>query len=229
MGSEQAHADDARSALLAALPEPGRQLILSTARSHTFQRGERLARHGDDAQALFILESGCVAVRLSTPNGESVTLSVLGVGAVFGEVGLFSYPAERTATVQALDDVAAIVLRREDFSRLRESHPEVNDFVMQLMARRVDRLSHLLAEALYLPVDRRIARRLYEVGRLYARAATPLALPLTQDEVAQIAGTTRPTANQALKKLEAGGVVQLSRGRIVIADLAGLRAACAWG
>jgi len=53
-----------------------------------------------------------------------------------------------------------MVLRREDFNRLRESHPEVNDFVMQLMARRVDRLSHLLAEALYLPVDRRIARRL---------------------------------------------------------------------
>jgi CRP-like cAMP-binding protein len=214
--------------MLAALPEPGRPLILSTAKRRTFERGERLTRHGDDANCLFIIESGCVAVRLSTPDGESVTLSVLGVGAVFGEVGLFSSRGERTATVQALDDVAAIALRQEDFSRLRQTHPEVDDFVMQLMARQVDRLSHLLAEALYLSADRRIARRLYEVGRLYAQDDAPLALPLTQHEVAQIAGTTRPTANQVLKKLEAAGTVRLSRGRIVVADLRGLRAACAW-
>ena len=53
-----------------------------------------------------------------------------------------------------------------------------------------------MAEAYHLPVDQRIARRLLEVGRLFAGVRMPVVLPLTQDEVAQLAGTTRPTTTR---------------------------------
>lgn len=216
------------TALLEALPEPGRQLVLSKARRRSFERGERLVREGDDADSLIIVETGRVAVRTVSPGGESLVLSVLGTGAVFGEVGLFSRKGERTATVQALDEVTALVLQNVDFDRLRNENAEVNEFLLQLMARRIDRLSHLLTEALYLAANRRIARRLYEISRLYASVGSPLTLPLTQEELAQVAGTTRPTTNQVLKRLEADQVLQNSRGRIVVLDLGALRVACAW-
>jgi CRP-like cAMP-binding protein len=47
-------------------------------------------------------------------------------------------------------------------------------------------------------------------------------VPLTQDVVASMAGTTRPTANQVLRAAEQAGLVTISRGRIRVDDPAGL-------
>jgi CRP-like cAMP-binding protein len=214
--------------LLAALPESGREAIFSVARRRAFDPGERLVRQGEDADELFLVESARAAVRLGTPSGESVTLSVLGPGDVFGETGALHTRQERTATVQALDEVATFVMPWADIDILRRSHPEVNDFLLALLARRIERLSRLVVEAHHLPAARRVARRLYELGRHYPDTESAPRLPLTQDEVAQIAGTTRPTANQVLKRLEAEGAVELARGRIRLLDLRKLRARCSW-
>ena len=208
------------------LPEPGRDHVLRVARTRRFGRGEPVLRQGDEAASLYIVETGRLSVRLVGSGGDSVILGVMGPGEVVGEMGVLVNRHERTATVQAIDEVVVRVLRKEDFDRLRRQHPEVNDFLLQVLTRRADRLSRLLIEAYHLPVDQRLARRLLEVGRLFAAERMPVVLPLTQDEVAQLAGTTRPTANQVLKRLEADGVVRLVRGRVELHDIAGLRRRC---
>jgi CRP/FNR family cyclic AMP-dependent transcriptional regulator len=213
---------------LASLPEVGRDFVLGSGRLRSYEPRERLVRMGEEATSLFILESGRAAVRVTTPAGDNLTLAVLGPGDVFGEAGLFSARRERTATVQALDAVTARVLREQDVGRLRREHDDVNDFFLQLQARRIDRLSRLVTEAHQLPVDKRVARRLYEVGRLYREGVPPISLPLSQEEIAQIAGTTRPTANQVLQRLQAEGVVELSRGAVALLNIPRLRALGAW-
>ena len=47
-------------------------------------------------------------------------------------------------------------------------------------------------------------------------------VPITQQDLAALAGTTRPTANRALQPLLDAGVVELGRGRIVVTDRAAL-------
>lgn len=212
--------------MLDVLPRPGREQVLAAARQRRYARGETVLRQGDEASSLYIVETGHLGVRLLRPTGETVILAVMGPGDVIGEMAVVSSPHERTASVHALDDVTMRVLRAEEFDRLRRRHPEVNDFLLQVLARRTDRLSRLVAEAYHLPVDQRIARRLLEVGRLFVGERMPVVLPLTQDEVAQLAGTTRPTANQVLRGLEGEGVVRLERGRIELHDIAGLRGRC---
>lgn len=211
---------------LEVLPERGRDRVLAASRRRAYGPAEILVRQGDPAGSLYLVESGSLAVRLTTPAGDSVMLSVMGAGDVFGEVGLLVGQQERTATVQSLGPAVAHILQREDFERLRAEHTEVNDFLLVLLARRTDRLSRLVAEAHHLPVDKRVARRLLETGRHFSRGVLPVVVPLTQDDVAQLAGTTRPTTNQVLKGFEADGVVRLARGRVEILDVAGLRERC---
>jgi CRP/FNR family transcriptional regulator, cyclic AMP receptor protein len=212
--------------MLDVLPEPGRDQVLRAARRRQFARGDMVLRQGDDASSLFIVETGHLAVRLLAPSGESAILTVMGPGEVLGEMAMLTTRHERTASVQAINDVTVRVLRADDFDRLRRQHPEVNDFLLQVLTHRADRLSRLVIEAYHMPVDQRIARRLLEVGRLFAGERMPVVLGLTQDEVAQLAGTTRPTANQVLKRLEGDGVVRLERGRVELHDIAGLRRHC---
>jgi CRP/FNR family cyclic AMP-dependent transcriptional regulator len=215
-----------QTALLAGLPGPGRDAVLANATPRTWARGELVTRDGDDATSLMVVTGGHVLVRLTTPAGEQVALSVLGPGDVLGEVGLASRRHERTADALALEAVTALVLRRADFDRVRRGAPEVDDFVMELMARRIDRLSHRVAEAHHVGVPQRVARRLHEVGRLYAAGSGPVRVPLTQQDLAGLTGATRPTVNAALRALERDGVVRLGRARIELLDLPGLRRRC---
>lgn len=211
---------------LEVLPENGRDRVLEASRRRVYERGELLVSQGEEASSLFLVESGTLATRLTTPGGDTVMLSVMGAGDVFGEVGLLVDRQQRTATIQAFGTTVTHILRREDFERVRAAHTEVNDFLLVLLARRTDRLSRRVAEAHYLPVDKRLARRVLETGRHFSRGVLPVIVPLTQDDLAQLAGTTRPTTNQVLKRMESDGVIRLARGRLEILDVAGLRARC---
>ena len=43
-------------------------------------------------------------------------------------------------------------------------------------------------------------------------------IPLTQEQLADIAGGTRPSINQILQRLASDGIVQIGRGRVTVLD-----------
>lgn len=84
------------------------------------------------------------------------------------------------------------------------------------------RQNELLLEALYVPAERRVLRRLVELSSVYGDADA--AIPLTQEQLAEIGGTSRATVNRVLREEQERGTVELRRGRIVVADLDALAA-----
>ncbi|MGF1664553.1 MAG: Crp/Fnr family transcriptional regulator [Kineosporiaceae bacterium] len=231
-GGEEGGAVDVPHGFFGSLPGRVRSAILGAARRRRYEAGSLLLRQGDDALSLLVIESGQVAVRFSTPVGESVILAVMGPGEVVGELGLVDPGHERTASVVAVDDVVAWALRHDAFQRVRREHAGVDDFLLAVMARQVRRLTRMVAEALYVPAEQRVARRLSEAADAFAqpgdRPDAVVTVPLTQDELAHLAGTSRPTANQALKSLERRHLVRVARGRVELLDVAGLRARGGW-
>jgi CRP-like cAMP-binding protein len=121
-----------------------------------------------------------------------------------------------------LDAAETLSLRRDDFQQLRATKPKVDDALTEALISEVRRLAVALVDALYVPAERRVWRRLSELVDLYGSDA-PIVIPLTQDDLAQLAGTTRPTANRVLRSGEHQGVVALARGRIEILDVAALQ------
>ena len=91
--------------------------------------------------------------------------------------------------------------------------------LLAMLARNVRRLSANLQETMYLAVPVRVARRLDELCDLFDGAS----IPLTQDDLAGLAGTTRQTVNQVLVELRDAGVVELGRGRVDVVDREALR------
>lgn len=218
--------------LLAPLSPAERADVLAAAVTKRFRRGEIVMREGEPGESLHIVRSGRLAVRVSTPGGATATLTVISAGASFGELALLSGDHVRTATVVALEPTETLALTRSAFDSLRRSHPAVQRLVTEALARRVHELSSALLEALYVPVDRRIVARLVDLGRTYGDGAANghVTVPLTQDDLAGMAGTTRPTTNQVLQRLAEEGVLALGRGRIELIDIESLRSrAAAWG
>jgi len=222
--------------LLEPLSAADRADVLAAAVPKRFRRGETLVQEGEPGESLHLVRAGRVAVRVSTPDGATATLTVMSAGDSFGELALLGDHV-RTATVVALEPGETLVLTRSAFDALRRSHPGVERVLTEALARRVRELSAALLEALYEPVDRRVMARLVDLARTYAvppgpapparpgapAAPRPVIVPITQDDLAGMAGTTRPTTNQVLQRLAEEGVLTLGRGRIELRDVAALR------
>jgi CRP/FNR family cyclic AMP-dependent transcriptional regulator len=204
--------------LFSEVPQDAVRAVLTIARRRTFSRGEVVFHRGDPANALHLISSGRFAVRITTPLGDTATLNVRGRGDAFGELALLSEEPERSATVQALEDAETRSVLRDDFERLRREHPSVDAILVAILAERVRRLSVQLTEAYYLSADERVVRRLADLAELYEGS-----VPLPQEVLAELAGTSRATVNRVVRGLEKRGVVRLGRARIEIEAVDRLR------
>jgi CRP-like cAMP-binding protein len=189
------------------------------ARRRTFARHEVVFHRGDPADSLHLIRKGRFAVQVTTPLADVVTLAILTPGQAFGELSLLSEGGVRSATVVALERGETLSVFRDDFRLLLANDPSVNAVLARLLAERVQRLDDLLVEAHTLPADKRVLRRLHELTSLYPTAAGPTVIPLTQQDLAGLAGTSRATVNRVLREQEQQGVVVLSRSRMTIVDL----------
>ena len=211
-------------ALLEGLPEADRRVVLASAHRRRFARGEVVFHEADPADTVHVVVEGRLAARRSTPAGDTVTFAVLGPGDTFGELALLGSQQRRTTTVVALEPAVTMSLGFGEVERLRAAHPAVERQLVAMLAQRVARLSDHLLEALHVPADERIVRRLLEVCDRYvaAEGARTVVVPLTQDAIGDLAGASRPTTNRVLRRLETDGVVALHRGSIEVLDRAAL-------
>lgn len=209
-------------ALLGGIPEADVQRVLSIARRRTFRRGEVVFHMGDPADTLHLIASGRFAVRVQTALSDVAILTVLGPGQLFGELALLQPDAHRSATVEALEPGETRSVHRPDFEELRRRHPQVSEVLIAILAGQVQRLSRQLLEALYMPADTRVRRRVAELAELYGSRDDEATIPLRQEDLAGLAGTSRATVNRVLREEEGRGTVRLGRGRVVVLDRAAL-------
>jgi CRP-like cAMP-binding protein len=199
--------------LLSDVPAEDVRMLLSVARRRPFQRGEVVFHHDDPGDSLHLIVSGRFAIRVMTPLGDTVWLAVRGPGESFGEMTLIESDARRSATVSALEAAETFAIRKPEFERLRERYPSVDRVLIKLLAGEVRMLNERLLEALYLPAERRLLRRLHELSEIYHQADGTAVIPLTQEELAEFAGAARATVNRVLREEQARGTLELQRGR----------------
>ena len=132
-----------------------------------------------------------------------------------------SNPYHETSAV-ALEPTETLAVRLDDLVELKRRVPAVQEAIARYLADRVYDLMRQLVDALYVSADTRVLRRLVMLAKAYDRGEEEIVIPLTQEDVAGLAGVTRPTVNRVLKKEERHGTVRLSRGSIVVTDLSRL-------
>lgn len=218
--------------LLEGLGDPERRQLLQAMRRRRYAAGEVVFHEGDPADCLHVIAEGRVVARVVTESGDRVAFTVMGPGEAFGEVAMLSAQVRRTSTVEALEPTVTLVVGYPQLEGLVAGHPELARVLLGLLAERVERLSRHLVEALHVPADRRVARRLLDLCERHAAppqegagVGLPVTVLVTQTELGELAGASRPTTNRVLRRLEAGGALSLGRGRITVHDLAAVRRA----
>jgi CRP-like cAMP-binding protein len=212
--------DPARWPLLAPLSAEEQRAVIRTAVRRRYPKGDSLFHEGDPGDSFHLIDRGHVAITVNSDRGDVLMLDVLSPGDGFGEQALIAPESFRTATATAIGSVETLMLRRDEFGALRAEHPAVSDLLVAALAAQVRRLTGALVDAHSLSADERVVKHLQRAARIFRTEGRPsVTVPLSQHDLASLAGTTRSTANRALQSLVADGVIVSSRGRIEVVDL----------
>jgi CRP/FNR family transcriptional regulator, cyclic AMP receptor protein len=200
--------------LFGALPSEVLEQLRDRAELVKYRRGDAIFSKDALAAELYVVLSGRVAITASAKDARESVISVLGPGALFGEMPLFD-GGGRSATARALTTVQAIKLSFVDVRVVLEQRPELLWTVVEILARRLRATDEALADAVFLDVTGRTAKRLLELADM----EDEFRMPLTQEELAGMVGASRERVNKAIATfvrlgwLEVGG-----RGRYRILD-----------
>jgi CRP/FNR family transcriptional regulator, cyclic AMP receptor protein len=204
--------------LLQEVPAEQVRELLQIARRRRFTRNEVVFHRDDPGDSLHLISKGRFAVRVMTPLGDTATIAVRGPGDSFGEMALVG-GMRRSATVAALEDSETFSIYEREFAELRREHPAVSEVLVRFLVNEVRMLNERLLEALYVPVERRVLRRLVELAELYPAVDGVSEITMTQEVIAELAGSSRPTVNGILREEAEQGTIELARGRLRILDL----------
>lgn len=171
-----------------------------------------------DTTVVHVVLQGWVGHQTVTASGETATLDVVGRGEIIGN--LPGTPPAGTAVT--LGPVETFTLSASLMGSLQAQHPAFNEALLAGLAARFARLRAALSDAMFAPVDRRVLRRLVDLCDQLPTDGT-IEITLSQDEIASMAGSTRPTVNRVLRRAEADGIMKVGRRSIVVTDLDLLR------
>ena len=184
------------------------------------RRGDVIFEKGDPATSLYIVFSGRVAISARAGDGRESVISVLGPGALFGEMSLFD-GGVRSAQARALTTAHLISIAFEDVKQVLVHRPDVLWAVVRILARRLRETDEALADAMFLDVTGRTAKRLLAL----ADGDDHFRMPLTQEELAGMVGASRERVNTAIALFVKLGWLEVSgRSQYHILDRAELQA-----
>ena len=179
--------------LFAALPLEVLDLLRVHAHERALSRNEVLFEQGDASSALYVIQEGRIAIATRSGDGRESVFAVLEDGALFGELPLFD-DEPRSADARALTDSTVIELGYEPVRAVLRERPELLWVIVRLLVQRLRSTDEALADAIFLDVPARTAKRLLEL----AGDSERFALPVTQEELASMVGASRERVNKAI-------------------------------
>lgn len=211
--------------LLSDLPAADLVALSSEAEVRKVARWAPLFEEGQQAEGLFIVRTGELKVLRSGIDGREQILYLARPGRPITEGLRFdagSYPASAVAIRTA----SALVISNEDLLRIGARRPAIMRALVNLRARRADRLMTLVSDLSTRTVPARLASFLCTLSaQRHARGyeSRTFLRDMTTGTVAGRLGTVREEISRGLAVLEREGALKVSSDVLVIEDLARLQ------
>jgi CRP-like cAMP-binding protein len=209
----------------ALLSHDQRHILSDLGLPRDYSAGATICLEGDPSTHVFILVTGLVKVLSSTNDGHDIVLALRGEGDIVGEVA-GETTGRRNATIRAVDAVRALIVPHGRFNSFLESNPGAGRAYRRVVAQRWNDADMTLRSRAVTTGAQRLAGLLLDLAHRYgnpADGAIQLVLPLTQDELASLVGTSRATVTRALNNWRKRGFILTGQRHVTILDEASLR------
>jgi CRP-like cAMP-binding protein len=191
-------------------------------RAHVLERsavrrlitGQHLFHHGDEADCMYLVVTGRLAVQTATRDGRTAIVRVVGASQVVGELALLVTGLRRTGTVVALEAAEVRVIHRSLFSDLRQRDPRVDRTLVGDLAARLAALSEQLVINQFGTLAERVFERLLVLDEVYRHGW----IDVTQEALGAMTGGSRQAVNRILLDAASAGLIEVRRGAVRVLD-----------
>lgn len=199
--------------LFRGLDVPQLERLATKASVRRIHRGDVLFQEGDEAQELFLVASGRIAMAKRSGDGRESVIALMEAGALFGDMPLFDGRG-RSTDARALMTSEVVVLPYAPIRELYDEQPDLLWHVVAMLAGRLRITDDALADSVFLDVTGRTAKRLLEL----AAGSDDFQLPITQEELAGMVGASRERVNKAIAQFIRLGWLEQSDRRYTIVN-----------
>ncbi len=200
-----------QTALFSMLDEDTLDEVLQVLTVIKLKRGTDLFLENDKANTLYIVADGRIAIIKSFVDRKDSMVALIEPGDLFGEMGLFE-DQPRSATARALENSELVEVPYPPIRKALEARPSLLWSLVSLLAQRLRSTDSALADAMFLDVTGRTAKRILEI----AGNSDEFVIPLTQEELAGLVGASRERVNKTLASFAKSGLLDISDRRYTI-------------
>lgn len=212
--------------LFSSLGEEDLVQIAQVTIAQNFRSGETIIMEKDDSmQALYIIAEGEVQEFISSADGRETILSLLGRGDFFGEISLID-GEPRSTSVKTISETLLLIILRDNFLKLLDMQPGIVRGLLTEMSARLRRANRQIASLSTMSVSGRVAETilaLVEERGVRAKAEngqwmTVIRNRPTQQQLADMSGTTRETVSRVCSSLVKKGAISMTSKEIIVYD-----------
>ena len=184
----------------------------------TYVKGQMILLEDDLGQTFFVIAGGSVKITRLSDDGREVILAMLGESDFFGEMSLLD-GAGRSANVVALEPSEVLTLSRNNFLEILQAYPKISISLLDELTQRIRKSDQQIESLSLSDVEQRIGitliRLAEELGTIKQGNVKIKNLPYQQD-IANMAGTSRETVSRTFKLLEEKGLVTREGRKLTI-------------
>ncbi len=218
-----------RIPFLSALTPGHLRQVYRLARELRLTAGQPVFAKREDADAMFVVLSGRIKIFTESGGKKRKTFAHLREGEFFGEMALVE-DLPRTASAQAMEPSRLILIRKKDFQHLLARDPRLALYLLKTICARLRRANEDLEGMMFRNMLGRVAKAMLDQaqssGEPWNGPGLALKERFTQQELADLVGTTREPLTRALASLRRAGLVKATGdGRYAVPEpkkLAGL-------
>jgi CRP/FNR family transcriptional regulator, cyclic AMP receptor protein len=193
--------------------------LVNASRMVVLPKGRLLFSQNEEADAVYVVCAGVVALVLSTIDGRELVIDELQAGSMFGELSVLTDKRRSTSAV-AHDTCEVLAIPVDVFQHALETMPALMRQVLAMTAQRLRECSARESALAFLDAPGRLARTLLLLNQ---ESSGNGVIITSQEEIAQRVGLTRQTVAKELGQWRRAGWLQTGRGKIVLLDLPALR------
>jgi CRP/FNR family transcriptional regulator, cyclic AMP receptor protein len=194
----------------------------------SLKRGATIYSKGDPGNSLYVVISGTAKMSISSPDGRSAILNLIGPGEIFGEIALLD-GRERTADATANTNCEVLIIDRREFLPFVRSQPALAMKFIELLCARLRWTSDQVEQIILQDLPGRLASALIRLTERHKAVQGGSTIAVTQQEISEMVGMTRESINKQLRAWSTRKWVRLEHGAIVVLDAEPLHALAAAG
>jgi CRP/FNR family transcriptional regulator/CRP/FNR family cyclic AMP-dependent transcriptional regulator len=210
----------ARCELFEGLPFEERKRVAQLCRRRLYRAREVVFHQGEIGREMYIVVSGRLKVSAVSEDGKELSFFILQESDLFGELALIDGET-RSVSVTAVDSCELLMLRQADFQALLKQNDLIGLRLLSLLAGKVRSTTSLYESSVFIEIPGRLAGKLLELAEesgVESDGGVLIDTRLSQYDLGTLINASRESVNKQLKAWEAGGIIELRKGRICIRE-----------